>query len=672
MDHRVDESPAPTTAPSPSGAPEHRFSYQPALDGIRALSVLAVIAYHYGYHWAKGGFLGVDAFFVLSGYLITTLLVLEYRRGRGIGLIAFWGRRARRLLPALFLVLIFVALYTHHYVVPWERAGIRNDGIASLFYAANWRFVIDQQSYFTLFSAASPLRHTWSLAIEEQFYIVWPLIVLGCLRLAKGSTRLLAGVCTAGALVSILLMATLYQVGDPSRAYYGTDTHAHALLIGALLALVLLAWTPSARWRRIVKVVGPLALVAMFVAWWQVSDVASLYYHGGSAVFAIVVALVISASMTGGPTRAALAFGPLPWIGRLSYGLYLWHWPIIVWIVPTRLHVGTTTLNLVRLGLTFAIATASYYVVELPIRQGWQRRTRRRAIVWIAPIGIAVTVVAIMASTAGATPPPNYLWASGDPLFCGPPRPQDARAARAEQRRLGPLHLPRRVEHQRILLIGDSTACSLWIGLSQVGPASGVEVDQGSVFGCGIASGEITTTRNEQITPHSERCPEMVDRTLRESLGRARPDLVLWMSIWEKSDIIQDGKTLVSGTPAGDRAMLSRMDDALRRVTRGGAKVALITVAPAAPNDAQGTQQTSTAVEDASYLRLRSIDLRFAKRHPDQVTVIDLASQLCPEGPPCPEFVHGHRPRPDGRHFDPAAATRASRWILRQLAKIEQ
>ena len=283
-----------------------------------------------------------------------------------------------------------------------------------------------------------------------------------------------------------------------------------------------------------------------------------------------------------------------------------------------------------------------------------------------------MTIVAIMASTAGATPPPNYLWASGDPLFCGPPRPQDARAARAEQHRLGPLHLPKRVRHQRILLIGDSTACSLWIGLSQVGPASGVEVDQGSVFGCGIASGEITTTRNEQITPHSERCPEMVDRTLRASLGRARPDLVLWMSIWEKSDIIQDGKTLVNGTPAGDRAMLSRMDDALRRITRGGAKVALITVAPAAPNDAQGTQQTSTAVEDASYLRLRSIDRRFAKRHPGQVTVIDLASRLCPKGPPCPEFVHGHRPRPDGRHFDPAAATRASRWILRQLAKIEQ
>ncbi len=429
VDHPVDEPAAPATAPPPPGAPEHRLAYQPALDGIRALSVLAVIAYHYGYRWAKGGFLGVDAFFVLSGYLITTLLVLEYRRGRGIGLIAFWGRRARRLLPALFLVLIFVALYTHHYVVPWERAGIRNDGIASLFYAANWRFVIDQQSYFTLFSAASPLRHTWSLAIEEQFYIVWPLIVLGCLRLARGSTRLLAGVCTAGALVSIFLMATLYQVGDPSRAYYGTDTHAHTLLIGALLALVLLAWTPSPRWRSVVMVLGPLALVAMFLAWWRVSDVASLYYHGGSAVFAIVVALVISASMTGGPARAALGFGPLPWIGRLSYGLYLWHWPIIVWIVPTRLHVGNTTLNVVRLALTFAVAIASYYVVELPIRQGWRKRTRRRAIVWLAPIGIAVTIVAIMASTAGATPPPNYLWASGDPLFCGPPRPQDARAS---------------------------------------------------------------------------------------------------------------------------------------------------------------------------------------------------------------------------------------------------
>jgi peptidoglycan/LPS O-acetylase OafA/YrhL len=660
--------PAAVASPDALEAQAPHLQYQPALDGLRALAVLAVIAYHDNSSWARGGFLGVDAFFVLSGFLITTLLVLEYRRHAGVGLVGFWGRRARRLLPALLLVLLFVTWYTQHFVTPWERASVRDDGIASLFYVANWRFILDKQSYFTLFSAASPLRHTWSLAIEEQFYLVWPLVVLACLRLARGSTRLLAIVCAVGAGLSIVLMSVAYQAGDPSRAYYGTDTRAHALLIGALLALLLLIEHPPRRLRACFVVAAPVALVAMLLAFHRVSDVDPAYYHGGSAVFAVIVAVVIAGAMFAGPARRVLAIPGLPWIGRLSYGLYLWHWPIIVWIVPTRVHVGTTALNLIRLGLTFLFAITSYYLVELPVRRRWGRLTRH--FVWVAPVAIVVTAVALLGSDAGATPPPSYIWGMGDPLKCGTPRPEEARAARAEDRARGPLRLPARVRDQRILLIGDSTACSLWTGLREVGPAHGVAVWQGSVFGCGIASGQITTTRNEQITPHSERCPELVDETLRPALARARPTLVLWMSSWEKSDIIEDGTTLVSGTRRGDAAMLSRMDDALRTITRGGAKVALVTVAAPAPNDAQGTTNSSNAIDDASYVRLRSIDERFAARHRDRVVVVDLAKRLCPHGPPCPELVRGHRDRPDGRHFDPAAAAHYSRWILRQLAPL--
>ena len=163
--------------------------YEPALDGIRALAVLAVIAYHDDYGTARGGFLGVDAFFVLSGFLITTLLVLEYRRNATISLSHFWSRRARRLLPALFLVLLFVAVYVHQDVAPWDRLSVRNDGLASLLYVANWRFIAVRHSYFELFASPSPVRHMWSLAVEEQFYIVWPLVTLLCLKLARGPVR---------------------------------------------------------------------------------------------------------------------------------------------------------------------------------------------------------------------------------------------------------------------------------------------------------------------------------------------------------------------------------------------------------------------------------------------------------------------------------------------------
>lgn len=650
-----------------SGA--NRLRYHPALDGLRALSVLAVIAYHFGYRWAQGGFLGVDAFFVLSGFLITTLLVFEFRRIRTIKLGGFWGRRARRLLPALLLVLLFVAWYTHHYVAPWERTSIRNDGIASLFYVANWRFILDQQSYFTLFSAASPLRHMWSLAIEEQFYLVWPLIVLGCLRAARGSTRVLAAVCTVGAIASVIAMAVLYQDGDPSRAYYGTDTHAHTLLIGALLALILAARPIGRRVRQLLMIAGPLALVAVGFAWHSVLDTSSKYYHGGSAIYALVVAVVIAAVMAGGPFGRMLGVGPLAWIGRLSYGLYLWHWPIVVWLIPTRVHVGPNQLNLIRLAVTFAAAITSYYLVERPIREGLATRARPTAI--LAPVAVGMVSIALVASAAGATPPPSYLWGYGDPLVCGTPRPEETREAKTEVATQRPIRRTGDAKNMRVLIVGDSVACSLWTGMREVGRRNRIPLDQASIFGCGVASGEITTTRGEQITPHSERCPQLVDTALRDGLARARPNVVVWASSWEKSDLVVDGKTLVNGTKAGDRAMLARMDEALKRLTRGGAHVMLVTIAAPAPNDAQGTDNTSNAVDDASYVRLASIERRFAKRHPGQVTLIDLAGQLCPTGAPCPETVNGERIRPDGRHFTPASAARYGRWILAQIAKHE-
>ncbi|MEP6623247.1 MAG: acyltransferase family protein [Acidimicrobiia bacterium] len=642
-----------------------RFGYHPALDGIRALAVLGIIAYHDNYHWARGAFLGVDAFLVLSGFLITTLLVVEYRRTDRVGLVAFWGRRARRLVPALLLVLVFVALYTHHFVTPWERASIRDDGLASLFYVANWRFILDKQSYFTLFSAASPLRHMWSLAIEEQFYVIWPLIVFACLRIGRGSMKVLACVTGFGIVASVAAMAATYRSGDPSRAYYGTDTRAHVLLIGALVAMLLLSWRPSDRTRTIVMALGPIALAATLLEWNHFSDTDPAFYRGRSVLFAVVIAIVIIAAMNGGIVQRILALRPLPWIGRISYGLYLWHWPLTVWLVPSRVHVGPDVLNLIRLALTFSAAILSYYFIERPIRAGWARHPRPIAVV--APLGVMVALVAVLASAAGASPPPSYVLNIGDPVRCGQPQPAERRAAHRENKRRGRLALPHAARDVRVLLVGDSTACSLWPGLREVGRSAHVAVAQASVFGCGVASGEVTTTRGEQVAQHSERCPQLVDDALRKALPKTRPNVVVWMSIWEKSDLVVDGKTLVSGTPAGDRAMFARMDDALAQLTRGGARVVLVIGAAPAPNDAQGTNNTSNAIDDASYRRLASIDRRFAARHRDTVSVVDLASRICPGGPPCPELVRGERIRPDGRHFTPEAATRFSRLLLTKI-----
>ena len=222
------------------GHPAPRLRYEPALDGVRAFAVLAVIGYHADVHSLRGGFLGVDVFFVLSGYLITALLLAEHGDAGRIDVRAFYARRARRLFPALLLVLLGVAAYSGFVAFSGDRGAIRADALASLLYVQNWHLVWSGASYFTAFAAPSPLRHLWSLAIEEQFYLVWPLALIALLRVARSSRRVLGAAIVAAALASALLMSAMYHAGsDPSRVYYGTDTRAQELLVGALLAVLL-------------------------------------------------------------------------------------------------------------------------------------------------------------------------------------------------------------------------------------------------------------------------------------------------------------------------------------------------------------------------------------------------------------------------------------------------
>ncbi|HEX9466985.1 MAG TPA: acyltransferase, partial [Acidimicrobiia bacterium] len=304
------------------------FGYQPALDGIRAFAVAAVLLYHGGQSWAVGGYLGVDAFFVLSGFLITTLLVTEWSgrqlRGRGrIDLRAFWIRRARRLLPALFFVMIGVVVYAAVFAAPGEVDRIRQDSLATLGYVANWRFIFSGQSYFDQFTQPSPLRHMWSLAIEEQFYLSWPLIV-GFVLWWRRSVRALLVIAVTMVVASATLMALLFHHGhDPSRVYYGTDTRAQSLLMGAVLGIVLFLHGP------IRSLVARIALRAFAIVgagytlwlWWRMSERTDALYQGGFVLAALAVAAVIASVVQPdrGALGAALSWGPLRWVGRISY-----------------------------------------------------------------------------------------------------------------------------------------------------------------------------------------------------------------------------------------------------------------------------------------------------------------------------------------------------------------
>jgi peptidoglycan/LPS O-acetylase OafA/YrhL len=275
----------PTAPVERQAAPTPVLAYRPALDGLRAIAVLAVIGYHIDLPGLRGGFLGVDLFFVLSGALITALLLLEHDvRGR-IDRVRFWSRRARRLLPA---VLVLIAV-----VAPFARAdiGIRGDALATLGYTANWRFAVQARSYFAETAAMSPLNHMWSLAIEEQFYIVGPLI-LGVL--CRRSRRLLVGAMVALAIVSVACLAWLFATADPSQAYYHTLARIHEVVVGALAAVILIRTSQrAARVRAMARRLLPGAVVVVIGAMALVGDASASYYLGGSLVFSIAVAVVI-------------------------------------------------------------------------------------------------------------------------------------------------------------------------------------------------------------------------------------------------------------------------------------------------------------------------------------------------------------------------------------------
>ncbi|MCU1379869.1 MAG: peptidoglycan-N-acetylmuramate O-acetyltransferase, partial [Acidimicrobiales bacterium] len=330
------------------------------LDGVRALAVAAVVAYHLDERLVPGGFLGVDVFFVLSGYLITSLLLDERDADGSIALGAFWRRRARRLVPPLVLTLVAVAVLTP--LLYDDVAGrIRGELVAALAQGSNWFEAAAGRSYFEAIGRPSPLRHLWSLGVEAQFYAVWPLVAVVALR--RGGRRSLARVAGVGVLVSFLAMAILFRPGhDPSWLYYGTGFRAGTLLIGALLAVL---W-PGGRLRPdiepraslAVDAAGAAALGGLAALALRMGGASAFAYRGGLLLAAVLAAVLVATTVhPGAGVGRVLSWRPLVWLGTRSYAVYLWHWPVITATRPgTDIAVHGATLLALRLGVTLALA----------------------------------------------------------------------------------------------------------------------------------------------------------------------------------------------------------------------------------------------------------------------------------------------------------------------------
>jgi peptidoglycan/LPS O-acetylase OafA/YrhL len=360
--------------------------YVAGLDGIRALAVACVISYHLGARWAPGGMLGVGVFFTLSGYLITDLLLEHHRRRGNLGLANFWLRRARRLLPALFVMLAAVSVWVALFDAS-QLAAVRTQVLAAAVYISNWVTIAQHGSYFARFASPLPLDHLWSLAIEEQFYLIWPWL-LGMGIWAVRSRKMLALVTLAAAAGSALLMGHLYHPGyDPTRVYEGTDTRAFGLLIGASLAIL---WPSSDASRGVrpaapflIDAVGLAGLIGTLVLVWKTSSFSAFLYPYGFVLLSLCTAAMVAAVSTPSSLLGpALGCAPLRWVGVRSYGIYLWQWPIIVLASPVS---GTISLStaIFEVAATLVIAGVSWRYVEDPIRRGGlaalSRRVRRRA-----------------------------------------------------------------------------------------------------------------------------------------------------------------------------------------------------------------------------------------------------------------------------------------------------
>jgi peptidoglycan/LPS O-acetylase OafA/YrhL len=445
---------------------------------MRAIAVLCVIAYHLNVPWAQGGLLGVGVFFTLSGYLITDLLLGQWDRFGRVALGRFWLGRARRLLPALFLMLIVVSIWVALFDAS-QLDQVRRQVVSASLYFANWSTIASHGSYFSRFAASLPLDHLWSLSIEEQFYLVWPwlLVVLLCLIRSR---RVLAVLTLAAAAGSAFLMAHLYHPGyDPTRVYEGTDTRAFGLLIGAALAMVWPTRISRLGARRSIRAPLPLdlagaaGLIAIFALVWKTNSLSRFLYPDGLILLSLATALTVAAVVN--PTSMLGAFlgcPPLRWVGVRSYGIYLWHWPIIVlWggAQQPGVHWGRAGL---QVAATMVVAALSWRFVEEPIRQGalgrLRRRSgsraaiiraRRRAMAFItASVGVVTLVVAglagaLPAASAGDTGPAEITHLPPTLTVAETPTTPPTRA-----RHKRPLPPATKTACHSVVYVGDSTS----------------------------------------------------------------------------------------------------------------------------------------------------------------------------------------------------------------------
>ena len=648
-----------TVPAAPSRQRSTGFAHRPGLDGLRGLAVAGVLAFHSGFAWAEGGYLGVSAFFTLSGFLIATLLLGEHRSTGSIDLRAFWVRRFRRLLPAALLGVVAATAYVLAFGtgVALDRFG--GDAAAAIAYVANWRFVLSELSYAELFTEASPLQHYWSLAIEEQFYLVLPLLAAVVLRRRRRSAGL-----TVVALVGLVASIAASLAFASDRAYYGTDTRMAELLVGVLLA----TWhhrrdIDRAIDPRVRAVAGGAAIALMLAMWATVEQSSGLLHPWFLVGHAVLTSAVIAAVLSPTPVAAVLSVPVLARLGRISYGVYVFHWPIFLWLSPDRTGldgggVDQALLLGLRLAATLAVAVPSYLVVEQPIRHhGFHLGGRR---------GPAIGVAAAIAVAALAIVPPLVV-DRDDPIdFAAAEELQDQLLEQAGTpstttiappvEAAGPATTEAPGPPPRVALFGDSTALLLIPGLIDWAIETG-RMDfkaAGTISGCGIGRGGDRNFLENGVEPVPEGCD--FTTAWQQALATAEPEIaVVEIGLWDITvrRIEGDDEFRTIGDPVYDDYLRSELQAANDFLLETADSVVWVLQPPPV--------STTRERGDPTFARLDLYNQMLVDLFGDhpQVGFVDLEDWLAST----PDGTDSLRLRPDGTHFTEETSVEVAQWL---------